>query len=97
MTVVKFLEVVASLRFRVGFFSPNLKPFASVSLWFHFCCHFDPKAKSAQISKKKPGFLSFSKGHFGHFAYLPNYPPHRHPHPHPFSPSAFIFFPHFFR
>ncbi|MFS7958621.1 hypothetical protein Hanom_Chr07g00680881 [Helianthus anomalus] len=47
-----------SLRFgHFCHFSSNLKPFASGSMWFHFCCHFGPKAKSAQISKKNLVFF----------------------------------------
>ncbi|KAJ0942685.1 hypothetical protein HanPSC8_Chr03g0094891 [Helianthus annuus] len=38
----------------------NLKPVTSGSLLFHFCCHFGPKIKSGQISKKNPVILSFS-------------------------------------
>ncbi|MFS7923446.1 hypothetical protein Hanom_Chr03g00260791 [Helianthus anomalus] len=43
-------------------FSPNLKPFASGFLWFRFCCHFSPKAKSTQISRINPAIFSFSSG-----------------------------------
>ncbi|MFS7957040.1 hypothetical protein Hanom_Chr07g00661741 [Helianthus anomalus] len=30
-------------------FSPKLKSFESRSMWFQFCCHFHPKAKTDQI------------------------------------------------
>ncbi|MFS7929825.1 hypothetical protein Hanom_Chr04g00336971 [Helianthus anomalus] len=39
-----------SLRFGHFYhFSPKLKPFESRSLWFQFCCDFQPKAKPRQI------------------------------------------------
>ncbi|MFS7907065.1 hypothetical protein Hanom_Chr01g00066871 [Helianthus anomalus] len=41
-----------SLRFgHFCHFSPNLKPFASRFLWFHFYCYFGPKIKSTRISQ----------------------------------------------
>ncbi|MFS7955357.1 hypothetical protein Hanom_Chr07g00641711 [Helianthus anomalus] len=54
-----------SLRFgQFCHFSPNLNPFASGSLWFHFYCHFGQKGKSTHISqKKKPCyFVLFLRG-----------------------------------
>ncbi|MFS7999880.1 hypothetical protein Hanom_Chr12g01171821 [Helianthus anomalus] len=58
-----------SLRFgQFCHISPNLKPFASGSLWFRFYCHFGPNLKSGQISKK-PGFCLFPHGHFGHYEF----------------------------
>ncbi|MFS7955673.1 hypothetical protein Hanom_Chr07g00645401 [Helianthus anomalus] len=50
-----------SLRFgHFCHFSPNLKPFASGSLWFHFNCHFGPKINQVIFLKLNPAILSFS-------------------------------------
>ncbi|MFS8024838.1 hypothetical protein Hanom_Chr16g01468051 [Helianthus anomalus] len=64
-----------SLRFgHFCHFSRKLKSFASVSMWFHFYCHFDTKAKLAQISKKTSLFCPFFSLVKGILVILSTYP-----------------------
>ncbi|MFS7901862.1 hypothetical protein Hanom_Chr01g00004571 [Helianthus anomalus] len=48
------------LRFhRFCHFSLKVKLFEYGSLWFQFCCHFHPKAKSDQIFQLRSSFFVF--------------------------------------
>ncbi|MFS7981781.1 hypothetical protein Hanom_Chr10g00954991 [Helianthus anomalus] len=65
--MIKFLEETLSklLKMSLGFghfchFSPKLKYFESGSMWFRFCSHFHPKAKSGQIFQLIFSFFFFS-------------------------------------